>query len=133
MSDLTDGMRQAADVLADASIKAFWDEYDRRMSEAVRSAGLRISPETRLKGLLNQALIDSVQSGWIDVNTFAYQSFVHSDPLSVPEVFEFLLERLELNGVLTTTDLTFANEIGRQVRARQRQPPKRSWFSRFRI
>ncbi len=83
----------------------------------------------KLRALLSQTLLESVQAGWIDLNTYAYSAFVHSDPLSVREVFEFLIDRVSEFGVLTTTDIAVAVELGRQVKIQAKAPKvKRGLF-----
>lgn len=128
MSDLIGGMQQAADVLADASIDAFWRQYDLRMNAAVRQAHQRIPPEVRLRGLVSQVFLESVNAGWIDPNTYAYTAFVSCDLLSEDAILEHLAEQIEAHGILTTQDLQFANELWRQLRQLKRQPPQRKGF-----
>lgn len=130
MSELMAGMKGAADALADATIAAFWNQYDARMQQNIQQAGQRISPEIKLRGMLVQAFSESVAAGWIDPSTYAYQTFVHCDLLSIPEVLEFLAEQVAENGMLTTHDLQIANELFRLDRERKRQK-KQSWLARL--
>ncbi len=129
MSELIAGMKGAADALADATIAAFWNQYDARMQQQISQAKQRVSPELRLRGLIVQAFSDSVASGWIDVDTYAYQTFIHCDLLSIPEVLEFLAGQVAENGILTTHDLQIANELFRLDRERRRQPKRKGWLS----
>lgn len=129
MSELIAGMKGAADALADATIAAFWNQYDARMQQNIQQAAQRVSPELRLRGLIVQAFSESVAAGWVDINTYAYQTFVHCDLLSIPDVLEYLAEQVAENGMLTTHDLQIANQLFRLDRERRRQPKRKGWFS----
>ncbi|MBF2074559.1 MAG: hypothetical protein IGS50_12475 [Synechococcales cyanobacterium C42_A2020_086] len=95
------------------------------------SGHIPLNPLLKLRALLNQALVDSVAQGWIDVNTYAYQAFTYTDPLSIPEVMDYLAEQVADNGILTTHDLTFANEMLRQLRALKHSPQPQPWWWRL--
>lgn len=81
--------------------------------------------------MLNQLLVQSVQQGWIDINTYAYQQFVYADMLSIPEVLDFVADIAGEQEVLTTHDLELANELYRQIRQRQWTKQRRHWWQIF--
>lgn len=122
------GVQKAADSLVETTIAAFWKRFDQGIAEKIANAQIKVNPEIKLKSLILNILVQSVEDGWIDVNTYAYVAFMHSSPIDIDRVFEFLAERVAEFGRLTTTDLAIANEIARQVRSERRQP-KRRWFS----
>lgn len=88
-----------------------------------------VNPELRLRALLLDVLVQSVQEGWIDINTYAYVSFMNSGAFDIDEVFEYLAEQAAAMGRLTTASLQRANEIFRAVRERRRQPKRKGWLS----
>lgn len=85
----------------------------------------------RIRALLNQILAQSVASGWIDIDTYAYQQFVYADMLSIPEVLDFVAGMAVEQAALTTHDLELANELYRQIRRGEWQRKNRKWWQIF--